>query len=80
VELMQVVAGDARIWRTWNFAALGRGDTPAAVMESLIKELPRIEEHDWSWMLKEPLRQALIDQAQTAKQEWPYGDRQSPEL
>jgi hypothetical protein len=49
-------------------------------MESLIKELPRIEEHDWSWMLKEPLRQALIDQAQTAKQEWPYDDRQSPEL
>jgi len=34
-------------------------------MESLIKELPRIEEHDWSCVLKERLRQALIDQAQT---------------
>jgi hypothetical protein len=30
-------------------------------MESLIKELPRIEEHDWSCVLKERLRQALIE-------------------
>ena len=30
-----------------------------------MKELPRIEKHDWSCMLKERLRQALIDQAQT---------------
>jgi hypothetical protein len=34
-------------------------------MESLIKELPRIEERDWSCVLRERLRQALIDQAQT---------------
>src|SRR5258705_2823696 len=33
--------------------------------ESLIKELLRFEEHDWSCVLKERLRQALIDQAQT---------------
>src|SRR6266550_6252448 len=37
----RVLAGDARIWTTWNCAALGRGDTPADVMEPLIKELPR---------------------------------------
>jgi hypothetical protein len=34
-------------------------------MGSLIKELPRFEKHDRSCMLKERLRQALIDQAQT---------------
>src|SRR5258705_13324799 len=71
----RVLAGDARIWTTWNFASLGRGDTPADVMRSLIKELPRFEEHDWSRMLKERLRQALIDQPQTgnpttANQPW----------
>src|SRR5205809_6133614 len=33
-------------------------------MESLIKELPRFERHDRSCMLKERLRQALIDQAE----------------
>jgi hypothetical protein len=32
---------------------------------SLIKDLPRFEKHDRSCMLKERLRQALIDQAQT---------------
>jgi hypothetical protein len=30
-----------------------------------MKELLRFEEHDWSCVLKERLRQALIDQAQT---------------
>jgi hypothetical protein len=40
----RVLAGNARIWTTWNFAALRRGDTPADVMESLIKELPRVRE------------------------------------
>jgi hypothetical protein len=35
----RVFAGDARIWTTWNFAALCRGDTPADIMASLIKEL-----------------------------------------
>src|SRR5712692_9857844 len=54
----RILAGDAWIWRTWNFAALGRGDTPPDATESLIKELPRFEEHDWSCMLKERLRQA----------------------
>ena len=34
-------------------------------MGSLIKELPRFEKHDRSCMLKERLRQALIDQAET---------------
>ena len=38
----RVLAGDARIWTTWNFAAHGRRDTSADVMESLIKELPRL--------------------------------------
>jgi hypothetical protein len=38
----RVLAGDARICTTWNFAALFRGDTPPNVMESLIKELPRL--------------------------------------
>src|SRR5712691_6589561 len=56
----RVLAGDARIWTTWNFPALCRGDTPADVMESLIKELPWFEKHDRSCMLKERLRQALI--------------------
>jgi hypothetical protein len=45
--------------------ALCRGDTLADVVESLIKELPWFEKHDRSCMLKERLRQALIDQAQT---------------
>jgi len=34
-------------------------------MDALIKELPRFEKHDRSCVLKERLRQALIDQAQT---------------
>jgi hypothetical protein len=32
-----VIAGDARIWRTWNFTARGRGNTPGDIMGSLIK-------------------------------------------
>src|SRR5450759_2442764 len=28
----RVIAGHARIWPTWNFAALCRGDTPADVI------------------------------------------------
>ena len=28
----RVLAGDARTWTTWNFAALGRGDAPTDVM------------------------------------------------
>src|SRR5437660_6863780 len=55
-----VLAGDPRIWTTWNFAALGRGDTPGDIMGSLIKELPRFEKHDRSCTLKERLREALI--------------------
>jgi len=31
----RVIAGDAWIWRTWNFTALGRGNTPADVVGSL---------------------------------------------
>ena len=61
----RVLAGDARIWTTWNFDALCRGDTPADVMESLIKELPRFEKHDRSCLLKDRLRLALLDQALT---------------
>src|SRR5258707_10844192 len=38
----RVLGRDAGICTTWNFAALFRGDTPADVMESLIKELPRL--------------------------------------
>jgi hypothetical protein len=45
----RVLAGDAGICTTWNFAALFREDTPPDVedtppdvMESLIKELPRL--------------------------------------
>src|SRR5260370_693301 len=38
----RVLGRDAGICTTWNFAALCRGDTPADVMESLIKELPRV--------------------------------------
>jgi hypothetical protein len=38
----RVIAEDARIWRTWNFAAHGPRDTPADVTESLITELPRL--------------------------------------
>src|ERR1700730_14632084 len=34
-----VIGGDARIWRSWNFAALGRGNPPGDLMGSLIKEL-----------------------------------------
>ena len=34
-----IVAAESRIWRTWNFAALARGGTPANVSEALIKEL-----------------------------------------
>src|SRR6266404_3721992 len=33
----RVFAGDARIWRPWNFAALGRRDTPADVTTLLIQ-------------------------------------------
>jgi hypothetical protein len=33
-----VFARDARIWGTWNYAALGRGNTPGNVMGALIKE------------------------------------------
>jgi hypothetical protein len=38
----RVIARDARIWRTWNFAALGRGNPPGDLMGSLIKELLRL--------------------------------------
>ena len=38
----RVIAGHARIWRTWNFPARGRGNTPGDVMGSLIKELLRL--------------------------------------
>ena len=38
----RVIARDARIWKTWNFAALSRGNTPGDVMGSLIKEFLRL--------------------------------------
>src|SRR5262245_22271724 len=31
------IARDARVWRTWNFAALDRGHTSGDIMGSLIK-------------------------------------------
>jgi hypothetical protein len=38
----RVLGRDAGICTTWNFAALFRGDTPADVIELLIKELLRV--------------------------------------
>src|SRR5215475_215178 len=33
------IARDARVWRTWNFAALDRGHTSRDIMGSLIKRV-----------------------------------------
>jgi hypothetical protein len=38
----RVVAGNARIWRPWNFTALGRGNSPGNIMGALIKRVSRI--------------------------------------
>jgi hypothetical protein len=38
----RVIAGEARICRTWDFAALGRGNTPVDVIELRMKEAPQL--------------------------------------
>jgi hypothetical protein len=46
-DRQRVIAGNAGIWRTWNFSARGRGNTPGDVMGSLIKELLRLVRSKW---------------------------------